>query len=115
MTKKQRIEYLTVTSAAFVSGALLYSAIAWFAQTNDPNFPPFLLFGALAGLLIGGISCGIIFAARFFSRKSTVFKTVAAFLWFITLICVVYGGVFCFLPYGIYNLVKIAAAPKTHS
>jgi len=115
MTKKQRIEYLAVTFAAFVSGALLYSAIAWFAQTNDPNFPPFLLLGLLGGGFLGGIVSGIFFAARFFSRKSTVFKTTAAFLWFITLICVVYGGVFCFLPYGIYNLVKIATVPKTHS
>ncbi len=115
MTKKQRIEYLAVTSAAFVSGALLYSVIAWFAQTNAPNFPPFPVFGLLGGLFLGGIVSGIFFAVRFFSRKSTAFKTAAAFLWPVAVICVLYGGVLCFLPYGIYNLVEIAALSKTHS
>lgn len=36
-----------------------------------------------------------------------VFKIVSAILWPITMICVIYVGVFANIPYQIYNIVKI--------
>ncbi len=114
-TRKQRIEYLAVTLAAYVSGACLYSLLALIPHTGDPNFPPVLLLAFFGGLLPSGVVSGVILASGFFSKKSTAFRTTAAFLWFITLACVLYVGIISLIPYGIYNLVKIVTEPKQSS
>lgn len=106
------MEYLSITLAAFVSGSLLYSLLALIPHTNDSGFPPVLLIAFVGGLLPGGIVSGIILASGFFSKKSAAFRTAAAFFWIITLPCIMYVGIASFLPYGIYNLVKIIKEPK---
>lgn len=111
-TRKQRIDYLAMTLAAFLSGAVIYGLLALFAHTNDPSFPAAPLMAFIGGLVPGGTLCGIRLASGLFARKSMAFRTAAAFLWLLTAACVLYVGLVCFFPYGIYNLVKIVKEPK---
>lgn len=120
LTRKQRIDYICYTLAAFAGGflfAFLASNLAKLGMENvtvsmgnmtgaDPNFPV-LVFSLLFGFFHGGIVSGVLLAARFFKRKSRGFKIAAALFSLITVWCVYVCGVFGFIPYFIVNLVKM--------
>ncbi len=114
-TRKQRIEYLVVTLAAYLGGALIYALLALIPHTNDSGFPPVIFLAFVGGLAPAGILHGVMLATGFFSGKSTPFKAAAAFFWFITLVCILYVGILSFFPYAVYNLVKIVTEPKEGS
>lgn len=108
MTRKQRIEYLAVTLCVLFTGFLIYGLVGSIQPLiNDDKFASFLLFGCIGGFGFSMILSTIILAVNFFTKRKLVFKIIAAILWPITFVCAVYAGVFCYLPYQIYNIIKI--------
>lgn len=117
MTRQKRIEYLIVTGCIFISAFLLFFLIISFAPiretptTNQMFLDNRILFGVLFGLVGGymfsAVVSSIILASNFFKKKSLTFKIVASVLFLITYICIIYAGIFSYLPYQIYNIIKI--------
>lgn len=108
MSRKDRIEYLIIWICIFVTSAFLYGILVYLAEMNgDSQFASSIVVGGLGGILISGLFSSIILAIKFFKRRKMVFKIVSAILWPITMICVIYVGVFANIPYQIYNIVKI--------
>lgn len=109
MERKKRMEYLILTAVLFASVTLLF----YFAGDIQSTIPiedeaHFRLVGSLSmGYLFTSMLSGIMLAAGFFARRSLLFRIAAAVLWFITLFTVFIGGVLGFIPYQIYNLVRI--------
>lgn len=108
MNRKKRIEFLIVTLCVLFTGFLIYGFIGSIQPLfNDDNFSSFLLFGCIGGFGFSMILSTIILTVNFFSKKKLGFKIVAALLWPITIACAFYAGVFCYIPYQVYNIVKI--------
>lgn len=109
MDRKKRIEYLILTAVMFASVVLLFY-FAGDIQSTVPieNEARFRLEGSLSmGYLFTSVLSGIMLAAGFFARRSLRFRIAAAALWFVTLFAVFIVGVLGFIPYQIYNLVRI--------
>jgi|LFRM01.2.fsa_nt_gb membrane-bound ClpP family serine protease len=108
MTKEKRIEYLASTFCVFLSAFIIYALVgSMVSPINEDKMQSFFFFGFLGGIGFSALISSIIFAVRFFSKKSTKFKVIASLLWPITFGCVVYVGFLGFIPYQIYNIVKI--------
>lgn len=107
--RKKRIEYLAVTSSVFVSGFLLYFLVALLVpqQTAGARLAIGFLAGLMAGVLLAGIVSGAILFARLMSKAPLWAKILCGVFFFITFIAIFYAGVFSFMPYAIYNLVKV--------
>ena len=109
MKRKERIEFLLITLCMFVSVFLVF----FLAGNLEGNIQPeeieetrkLMSFGA--AFVYCGFFTGVMFAVRFFSKRGLVFKAMVAFLWFITASAIFMVGVVSFIPYHIYNLVKI--------
>jgi hypothetical protein len=108
MTKKQRIECLVAPLCVFCSAFLIY-ALLGSAQPliNNSKIQSFFIFGLLGGFGFSGIFHSILFAVKFFSKKTFTLKIIASLLWPITFACAVYVGFFGCIPYQIYNIIKI--------
>lgn len=116
MERKKRVEYLISTLCVAITGFIIYGLVGSVFLTETHNlWQTFVFWGLLGGLGFSAILSTILLAVRFFARRSTVFKTVAALLWPITLFCVLYAGIFSYIPYQIYNIVKIVQSQKTSS
>lgn len=108
MTKKQRIEYLAVTLCVFISAFLIYAFLGNMQSFgNEDKIQSFLLYGLLGGYGFSSILSGIILFVRFISKKSLIFKIMASVFWPISLAGLFYIGVLGYIPYQIYNVVKI--------
>lgn len=108
MTKKNRIEYLVCTLTVVVTGFLAYGLLASQQPlVNDSKVQSFLLFGCLGGFGFSAIVSTIILSVGFFKKRGLVFKIIASVLWPITFGACVYAGFFSYIPYQIYNIVKI--------
>ena len=108
MTRKKRIEYLIVTLCVFFTGFLIYGFVGSIQPLiNDDKLKSFLLFGCIGGFGFSMILSTIILTVNFFAHRKLVFKIIAAILWPITFACAVYAGIFCYIPYQIYNIIKI--------
>lgn len=108
MTKKNRIEYLVCTLTVVVTGFLIYGLLASQQPlVNDSKVQSFLLFGCLGGFGFSAIVSTIILSVGFFKKRGLVFKIIASVLWPITFGVCVYAGIFFYIPYQIYNIVKI--------
>ena len=108
MTKKNRIEYLVCTLSVVVTGFLIYGLIASQQPlVNDSKVQSFLLFGCLGGFVFSTIVSTIILSVGFFKKRGLVFKIIASVLFPITFGACVYAGIFSYIPYQIYNIVKI--------
>lgn len=109
MLRKDRIEYLIIWICIFVTSAFIYGILVYVPEIDGGSqFPSSIaVVGCLGGILISGLFSSIILAIKFFKRRKMVFKIVSAILWPITMICVIYVGVFANIPYQIYNIVKI--------
>ena len=109
MKRKERIEFLLITLCMFVSVFLVFFLVGNLEGNIQPEkiegTRKLMSFGA--AFVYCGFFTGVMFAVRFFSKRGLVFKAVAAFLWFITAFIIVSVGVVAFIPYHIYNLVKI--------
>ncbi len=108
MTRKKRIEYAIVTLCVFITGFLIYGSISTIQPLiNNDKFSSFLLFGCIGGFGFSMLLSTIILTVNFFGKRTLNFKIIAAILWPITFACAVYAGFFCYIPYEIYNIVKI--------
>lgn len=108
MNRRKRIEYLITTMCVLISGFVIYGLLGSLEPLiHNSKLKSFLLFGLLGGLGFSMVVSSIILSARFFSKRKLGFKIVAAILWPITFACVVYTGIFMYIPYQIYNIVKI--------
>ena len=108
MTKKQRIEYLICTFCCALTSACMFGLVGFFAHPLGNVILSTLVFGlAIGGLGVGALVSTLILTARFFKNKSTAFKAAAAILWPVTYAVAVYVGIFMFIPYEIYNVIKI--------
>ena len=108
MTKKNRIEYLVCTLTVVVTGFLIYGLLASQQPlVNDSKVQSFLLFGCLGGFGFSAIVSTVILSVGFFKKRGLVFKIIASVLWPITFGVCVYAGIFSYIPYQIYNIVKI--------
>ncbi len=105
MSKAKRLEFLVITLVAGLSGALFFSLLSLFFinvfHTPDPITAAVPLQG---GYLFFSIASGILFTARWLSRRSLAVKVLLAFFWIVPLYFVMLSPVYS-VPYGIYNLV----------
>lgn len=112
MSKKSRIEYLLCTLCVFLTAFLIYG----FLSTQQPYMKfgkaeSFLFFGLMAGFGFSGLTSTIILSVLIFRKRGAVFKVICSLLWPIILgVCVSVGYV-CYIPYQIYNIVKIINPP----
>lgn len=107
MDRKERIEYLIITLCVLITGFIIYGNVGSMGAFNLNKTQSFLYFGCMGGFGFSAILSAIIFAFRFLSTKTLIFKIVAALLWPITFACVVFIGFLGFIPYQIYNIIKI--------
>ena len=113
MDRRKRIEYLATTMCVLVTGFIMYGLVGSMEPVMyDSKIKSFLFFGLLGGLGFSMVVSSIILSARFFSKRKLGFKIVVAILWPITFACLVYTGIFMYIPYQIYNIVKIIIEPK---
>ncbi len=110
MTKKNRIEYLLCTLCVTVTGFIIYGFLAsQQPDINESKLQSFLLFGCLGGFGFSAVVSAIILSAGFFKKRGTAFKIVASVLWPITFAACIYAGIVSYIPYQIYNIVKIVS------
>lgn len=107
MSRQDRIEYLIIWICIFVSSAFLYGILGYLAELNGDSQFPSSIVGGLGGILITGLFSSVVIAINFFKKRKMAFKIISAILFPITMICVIYVGVFANVPYQIYNIVKI--------
>ncbi|MBQ6706233.1 MAG: hypothetical protein IJN07_01820 [Clostridia bacterium] len=108
MTKRNRIEYLVCTLSVVVIGFIIYGLIASQQPLiNESKVQSFLLFGCLGGFGFSAIVSTIILSVGFFRKRGLVFKIIASVLWPLTFGICVYFGILYYIPYQIYNIVKI--------
>ncbi len=113
MTKKNRLEYSVCTLSVAVSGFLIYGALATQQPlVDDSKALSFLLFGCLGGFGFSAIISTIILSVGFFKKRGFVFKIFASVLWPITFCVCVYAGIITYIPYQIYNIVKIISLTR---
>ncbi|MDD5923502.1 MAG: hypothetical protein PUC88_01780 [Clostridia bacterium] len=113
MTKKNRIEYLVCTLSVVVTGFIIFGFLASQQPlVNESKLHSFLLIGCLGGFGFSAICSTIILSVGFFKRRGLVFKIIASVLWPITFGTCVYAGVFSYIPYQIYNIVKIISLTR---
>ena len=113
MTKKNRIEYLFCTLSVVVTGFVIYGLVGSIEPLiNENKLQSFLLFGCLGGFGFSAVVSTIILSVGFFKKRGLIFKIVASVLWPITLAVCVYVGIFSYIPYQIFNIVKLISMTK---
>ena len=113
MTKKTRIEYLVCTLSVVVTGFVIYGLVGSIEPLiNENKLQSFLLFGCLGGFGFSAVVSTIILSVGFFKKRGLIFKIVASVLWPITFAACVYAGMFSYIPYQIFNIVKLISITK---
>lgn len=113
MDRRKRIEYFVTTMCVLVSGFVIYGLVGSIEPIlYESKIKSFLFFGLLGGFGFSMLVSTMILSARFFAKKKLGFKIVAAILWPITFACATYAGIFMYIPYQIYNIVKIIVEPR---
>ena len=113
MTKKNRIEYLVCTSSVVVTGFIIYGLVGSMEPLiNESKLQSFLLFGCLGGFGFSAVVSTIVLSVGFFKKRGLIFKIVASILWPITFAACVYVGMLSYIPYQIFNIVKLISMVK---
>ena len=108
MSRKNRIAYLITTLCVLISAFFIYGAIGSIGLLMFENkLASFCYWGLLGGIGFSMVFSSVILAVIFFKKRSLPFKIVAAILWPITFACIFYAGSVLYIPYQIYNIVKI--------
>lgn len=111
--QKNRIEYLVCTLSILVTGFIIYGLIASQQPLiNESKLQSFLLFGCLGGFGFSAMVSTIILSAGFFKKRGLAFKAIASVLWPVTFAVCVYIGICSYIPYQIYNIVKIVSLTR---
>ncbi|MDE6686147.1 MAG: hypothetical protein K2K17_02390 [Lachnospiraceae bacterium] len=105
----KRMEYLILTSVSFCFYFFVYGTLGAcnreYLELPFNGYVAFLIYGFGGGLLIGGIISGMILFANIIKRQKLFIKILACVLFPITLMLIFSGGIFSFIPYGIYNFI----------
>ena len=113
MTKKDRIEYLVCTLSVMVTSFVIYGVVGIIEPLiNESRLQSFLLFGCLGGFGFSVIVSTIILSVRFFKNRGLKFKIAASVLWPITFAACVYAGILSYIPYQIFNIIKLKSMLK---
>ncbi len=113
MTKENRIEYLVCTLSVVVTGFVIYGLVGSMEPLiNESRLQSFLLFGCLGGFGFSAIVSTVILSVGFFKNRGLTFKIVASVLWPITFAACVYAGILSYIPYQIFNIVKLISMVK---
>ena len=116
MDRRKRIEYLVTTMCVLVTSFVIYGLVGSIEPIiQNSRLKSFLLFGCLGGFGFSMLVSTLILSARFFSNRGLGFKNVAAILWPVTYACAIYVGVFSYIPYQIYNVIKIITKSKKNN
>ena len=116
MSRKSRIEFLITTLCILISGFVLYGLIgSMVGSLPYSKAEQFLLFGSIGGFGFSIVFSSIVLAVNFFSKRKTLFKIIASVLWPLTFACIIYVGIVLYIPYHIYNLVKIIQSKYSNS
>lgn len=108
MSKKERIEYLVCTLCVVVTGFIIYGFLASSQpDINESKLQSFLFFGCMGGFGFSAVVSTIILSVRFFKKRETGFKVIASILWPLTFGVCAWVGILTYIPYQIYNIVKI--------
>ena len=113
MTRKNRIEYLLCTLSVAITGFLIYGSLgSMMPIINDSKELSFLLIGCLGGFGFSMLVSTVILSVRFFKKRGLVFKTLASILWPLTFSVCTYIGMLSYIPYQIYNMIRIVIGEK---
>ena len=113
MTKNNRIEYLVCTLSVVVTGFIIYGLVGSIEPLiHESKLQSFLFFGCLGGFGFSAVISTIILSVGFFKKRGLAFKIVASVLWPITFAACVYVGMFTYIPYQIFNIVKLISITK---
>ena len=116
MSRKSRIEFLIATLCILISGFVLYGLIgSMVGSLPYSKAEQFLLFGSIGEFGFSIVFSSIVLAVNFFSKRKTLFKIIASVLWPLTFACIIYVGIVLYIPYHIYNLVKIIQSKYSNS
>lgn len=109
MEQEKRKEYFIFTSIFWWMGFILFGVMMLVNKEvlNIPlnSFTTFLSYGLGGGLLLGGLTSGIILFARFFKRQKLFVKIMLCIFFPFTFAVTCHIGILSFLPYGIYNFI----------
>ena len=113
MTKKNRIEYLVCTLSVMITGFVIYGFVGSIGPLiHESRLQSFLLFGCLGGRGFSAIVSTIILSVGFFKKRGFKFKIVASVLWPITFTASVYAGLLSYIPYQVFNVIKLVSMVK---
>ena len=108
MKRRTRFEYLICTLSVATTSFLIYGLIGFASAAIEGNkWLSLVLFGFLGGYGFSAIVSAIYLAVGFFKKRGLVFKIIASVFWPITFAACVYVGYFTYIPYQIYNFIKI--------
>lgn len=107
MSREKRITYLATTMSVFITSGLLYGGLGSMIPDTQGIDVPGVLWALLGGYCFSSVFSGVFLSVNYFSKKSLRFKIVAALLWPITVACCMYASIFSYIPYQIYNIIKI--------
>ena len=114
MDRKKRIEYLITTMCVLVTSFIIFGLVGTMEPLkNHSRKELFLFLGLYGGFGFSMITSTVVLSARFFAKRKLGFKIVAALLWPITFACAFYAGFFIYIPYQIYNVIKIFSDSKS--
>ena len=113
MTKKNRIAYLFCTLFVGLYGFIICGSLgSVFTFLYEDALSAFFICGLIGGLALSAFASTLIVSASFFSKRGTAFKIVASALCPITIVACVYACVFTYIPYQIFNFIKIVTMPN---
>jgi len=82
------------------------------SHIGESRCQAFLFSGCLGGFGFSAIVSTIILSVGFFKKRGLAFKIVASVLWPLTFAACVYAGILSYIPYQIFNIVKLIAIAK---
>lgn len=111
MEAEKRKEYLIFTITFCCVGFVAYGGLA--AANRETLDIPWnvililLIYGLGGCLLLGGTVSGIILFSNFFKHRTLPVKIICCVFFPITLVLICSIGILTFIPYEIYNFIKM--------
>ncbi|MDD2978989.1 MAG: hypothetical protein PHN80_03360 [Hespellia sp.] len=110
--KRERFEFFVLTITIFCVGALLYGCLGASLISSGNSFlniqSPIvscIIASVFGGYFLFGILSGVIFTAKWLSKKTLKMKVVFT-IFFCIPVWLALAGIFYSIPYGIYNVIQ---------
>ena len=107
VTHKMRRDYFWSTLAMFLSVGTIYGLLPLIVPGAEATVWQALGVSLFAGYCFTSIVHGVILFIRWISQRSLAVKILCGVFFLIPFAAIAYVGIFSFLPYGIYNLVRL--------